>query len=137
MNRIPMVKCFVLKKSDDPINKESRYIPLDVFELWKYYMQSHHKFLVLEEIDSLWIDEEEHTKYLQIYERLALEEVREIKIILFSYETQLIIPVVRYIEEENYEKIKHILLSHYSDRKKGAMREIREIKERRGFWIKR
>jgi len=135
MSRIPMVKCFVLKSGDDPINKEYRYIPHNEFELWKYYMQRHHKFQVLEEIDSLWIDEEEeYSKYLNIYERLELEEVREIKIILFSYKTQLIIPVIRYIEEKNYEKIKSILLSHYSDRKKDA---IRDILERRGFWIKR
>lgn len=134
MSRIPMVKCFVLKSGDDPINKECRYIPHNEFELWKYYMQKHHKFAVLEETESLWIDEEEHDKYLQIYNRLELEEVKELKIILFSYKTQLIIPVIRYIDEKNYKKIKDILLSHYSARKRDA---IRDVQERKGFWIKR
>jgi len=134
MSRIPMVKCFVLKMGDDPINKECRYIPYNVFPLWKYYMENKHKLRILEEVESFLIDEEEYNKYLNIYERLELEEVKEIKIVLFSSKTLLNTPIVRYIEQENYEKIKPILLSHYVKRNKDI---LRYIQERRAFWINR
>jgi hypothetical protein len=134
MCRIPMVKSFVLKKGDDPNKKECRYIPHNEFRLWKYYMQNHHKFLVMDEQESLWIDEDEYTRYMQIYNKLDLEKVIEIKILLFAYKPQLIIPISRYIEEKNYEKIKRLVLSHYSERNKDS---IRDIKEKKGYWIKR
>ena len=38
------------------------------------------------------------------------------------------------IEESSYKKIKRILVSHYSEPNKNA---VREIKERKGYWIKR
>lgn len=134
MCRIPMVKSFILKKGNDTSNKECRYIPHNEFRLWKYYMQNYHKFKVVEEKESLWIDEEEYNTYMQIYNRLELEKVIEIKILLFANKPQLIIPISRYIEEANYEKIKRLLLSHYSDRDKDS---IRDIKENKGYWISR
>lgn len=88
----------------------------------------------MEEKESLWIDEEEYNTYMQIYNRLELEKVIEIKILLFANKPQLIIPISRYIEEANYEKIKRLLLSHYSDRDKDS---IRDIKENKGYWISR
>lgn len=129
-----MVKCFVIKRGDDPINKECRYIPYNIFHLWKYYMENNHKFNILEEIESILIDEEEYNKYLHIYERLELEEVKEIKIVVFSSNTLLNTPIVRYIEQENYKKIKPILLSHYTNR---DTETIRYIQERNAFWITR
>ncbi len=134
MSKIAMVKCFILKSGDDPINRECRYVPLNEFEFWKYYMEQHNQFQIFEEVESLWIDEEEKKKYPQIYKRLDLEEVKEIKIFVFSYKTQLIMPVTRYIEESKYKEIKRVLVSHYSEPNKNA---VREIKERNGYWIKR
>ena len=136
-----MVRCSVLKKMEDPINKEFRYVPHNEFHLWKFYMENHHKFSIYEEKVSIWIDEEEYNKYLQIYNRLELEEVREIKIVRFAYDTQLTIPIIRYIAEKNSENIKNVILAHYSDEEKDAIRNVKERKgfwiERKGFWIKR
>jgi hypothetical protein len=133
MEKIPMVKCFILKRGSAPIQRQCRYIPYNEFELWKYYMRMQHKFLILDDVLSLFIYKEEYDKYMQLYEGFELDKVRELEIIFLYHHSQLIIPIKRYIEGKVFNKIKDIILSHYINNREGI---IRKVQDRMGFWIR-
>ncbi|MCD6452032.1 MAG: hypothetical protein J7L64_06705 [Acidobacteria bacterium] len=134
MARIPMVKCYVLKKGDDPSNRQVRYVPLKEFALWANHMENQHKFEIHDPQDSIWIDEDEHIRFNRIYTRLPLEPVNELILYVFFPASQLILPITRYFPKEEYEQIKKTFIAHYE---KADDKAIREIEEKPGYWIKR
>jgi hypothetical protein len=134
MARIPMVKCYVLKKGDKPENRQVRYIPLKEFDLWTNHMGTQHNFDIHEPEDSIWIDEDEYVRFNRIYSKLPLEPVNEIVIYVFFPASQLILPITRYFPKEDYEMIKKRFISHYD---KADDKVLRETEEKTGYWIKR
>ena len=67
MKKVEMVRCFVTSPTPNPKNPEHtektvRYIPSDIFRLWRYLMEEVKGFEVHEPVTSFWVDEEMYSK---------------------------------------------------------------------------
>ena len=72
MIKLDMVRCFILsprpqRQNPEGAGKQVRYIPRDIFRLWKYIMTHVKGFQVTDEIRSFWVDNEMYTKESSAY----------------------------------------------------------------------
>lgn len=136
--KIQMVKSYLIKENDPSYKKGIRFNPLHYFYLWEYYMENHYDFKVIEKEVSLWIDSEYYEQG-GIFAKDDLEEVTEITLFLLSQVDELIVPVVRYFPKENYDRVKQVFLSHFSDKPNSNIdghKYIKKVVEVKGYWVK-
>jgi len=132
-----IVKCYVRRMSDPEPPKTPRFVPLELFSLWKFLMEERHHLKVTDRVTSLWFEKgaSSDTSYMDIHH----ERVVQLELFYFSDQDGMLHQEVRYFpadSEEDYEKIKRIFLSHYTDIpdvQKGKPR----VNENPGIWIKR
>ena len=56
METIEIVRCKVAKNPGE--EGSVRYIPLEIFEMWRFLMERVHSLLVIDPIISVWVPEE-------------------------------------------------------------------------------
>jgi hypothetical protein len=128
-----VVRCRVCKNGSGPPVESTRYVPLDVYDLWKHMMASRHGFEIVEEQVSLWfdIDGDPHVSYSDA----DYEKVMRLSLWVYSDRDRMFRKVVRYFPEGDYPDIKPAFLSHYEEPRNHSQWAAR-LEERSGVWVK-
>jgi hypothetical protein len=132
-----IVKCFVQKKDDPDGSKTSRFVPLDIFELWKFLMEVKHNFHVSGGVTSLWFERNAASE--SSYAGIEYEPVTQVEIFYFCDSDGMLHQQIRYFpaaDEQAYEKVRAAFLSHYEEGREGPGNPPK-LNEIQGVWIKR
>jgi len=132
-----IVKCLVQKKDDPDQSKTPRFVPLDIFEVWKFLMKEKHGFHVSDEVTSLWFERNAASE--SSYAGIEYEPVTQVEIFYFSGSDGMLHQQIRYFsssDEEEYEGVRDAFLSHYKDGRESAGTSPK-VNEIQGVWIKR
>jgi hypothetical protein len=133
MAKDKVVRCRVQKNGSGPAVQSIRYVPLDVFDLWKHLMTCRHGFEILEEQVSLWFDIDGDPNVS--YSDADYEKVLRLSMYVYSDRDHMYRKVVRYFPESDYSGIRSTFLSHYDEPRSHAHFAPR-IEELRGVWVK-
>lgn len=137
MAKIKLVKCQLVKNGGAPSDEDLRYVPLQEFKLWEYYMQHRYGWKVLVVQTSYWMDEEEvHWESAGV----ALERLERVDRVTVEWidDENVIIPQERYFPEEMYESRKQHFLKHYPTHK--TVNDLpmvsRRVEETKGYFVR-
>jgi hypothetical protein len=108
-----MVRCFVTSPND--VSRTVRYVPFDIYQLWKVLMEVQKSFRVSEECVSMWMDEELYSREAHRLPPHRKEEVMEISFVYYR-ESDVGRNVVRYFPADDYEKIMGYFLKNFSEK---------------------
>ena len=117
MKKIEMYRCMVRSpQAGKRGNKDSasiRYIPSEIFRLWRYLMEQIKGFEVFDVSTGIWLDEELFEKSKKDYTEKKTEKVIEIS---FNYcqDTNVGRPVIRYFPKEGFDEIMGIFIKNFS-----------------------
>lgn len=118
MLKVDMVSCYVTSPYPQPNNPEGqgrqiRYIPKDIFRLWKFLMVNAKGFQVDEEVHSFWVDEEMYSRESNSFGKHRIETVVQV---YFRYFKNIEggRPVIRYFPSEYYHQIMSFFLRNFS-----------------------
>jgi len=117
MKKIEMIRCAVRspRRGTDPDAQEKslRYVPSEIFRLWRYLMESVKGFEISDVVTGVWLDEEMYTKERELYALRIPDVVMEV---FFNYVRDTVIgrPVIRYFPRERFEAIVAIFLRNFS-----------------------
>lgn len=134
MLKIKMVRCYVTspyQQQDNPEGKGSqvRYIPRDIFRLWKYLMVHVKDFKVEEELHSIWMDEEMYSKESPKLGKVKKDNVVQVYFRYFK-ESESGRPVIRYFPEKYLEKILSFFMKNFS-----TAHIRKNVKQSKGYFI--
>ena len=138
MAKEKIVKCRVAKAAPAGIPGEAldsiRYVPLDVFDLWKHLMTEKHHFTITDETVSIWfdIDGDPNVSYAES----NYEKVLRFSMMVYSEKDGMYHRITRYFPTDHYADIKPRLLSHYAGYFRSPQFPPR-IEETCGVWLKR
>lgn len=134
MLKIKMVRCYVTSPYQQGDNPEGngaqvRYIPSDIFRLWKYLMVFVKGFTVEEESHSFWMDREMYSKESPDPEKTQRDEVVQVYFRYFK-ETESGRPVIRYFPDQYLEKILSFFMKNFS-----TAHIRKNVKQTKGYFI--
>ncbi len=103
-------------QGDKRQNKDAastRYIPSEIFRLWRYLMEQIKGFEVFDIATGLWFDEEMYEKSKSDFANRKSERVIEIS---FSYcqDTTVGRPVIRYFPKDGLDEIMDVFIKNFS-----------------------
>ena len=107
-----------------------RFIPLEIFGLWEYLMDSKHGFEVYDARASLWLDMEDAPE--QAYQENQFERVTEVTAFVYSGRDEMFTRACRYFNSDQCDRLKDIFLAHYRD---GGLKLQTHVRERQGIWL--
>jgi hypothetical protein len=110
-----------------------RYIPLDIFGMWKYLMLHKHQFEVRGAVPSLWVELDETGG--PAVDEGKVERVTEVRLYVFSDRESMLREVRRYVPTGEIDGVRPVLLKHYSSGPEGGGQE-RRWRERQGIWFR-
>ena len=124
MDAIEMIKCHLAKDSNH--NGDVRYVPLEIYEMWRFLMQRVHKLVVRDPHVSVWVPTD---PYAGGDGPEATETVIEIH---FKYLDNKNVrrPVTRYFPEENFEQIYAYFRKHFPEESK-----MEGVTRRKGYYF--
>jgi len=128
-----IVRCRVQRRDTETNSGSVRYIPLEIYDLWKNLMVEKHGFDVEEDCTSLWfdIDGDPHVNYADT----NYHKVIRLSVWVYSESDGMFRKVTRFFPLESYDDIKPRFLAHYnghfSDKRFPA-----RIEETHGVWLK-
>jgi hypothetical protein len=124
MESINMVRCFLSKNNEE--SGDVRYVPLEIFTLWRFLMERVHNLTVNAPVVSVWVPE---FAYDQSPENKSAEPVIEVR---FKYSERGGIgrPVTRYFPEDNFEQIFGYFKRHFNE-----SNIMEGVQHRKGYYI--
>jgi len=124
VEKIEMIRCFV-GRADQPQN-QVRFIPADIFEMWRFLMERVHHLVVARPGVSVWVAEDQGEAALALR---PLEPVVEIR---FRYHDMGEVgrQVVRYFPEDEFDEVFTAFRRHFPDDER-----MHELSRRRGFFL--
>jgi len=126
-----LVRCQVRRQGSTEAGSP-RYIPLEIFGLWEYMMQTRHGFEVIEACASLWLDMEDSPE--SAYNENQYERVTEVTAFVYSGRDEMFTRCCRYFNSGHLQQLKPIFLAHYED---AGERLQTHVRERQGIWLMR
>jgi hypothetical protein len=115
MAKEKIVRCKVSRDGDggDGAGTESvRFVPLEIFDLWKHLMHGKHRFTVGEESASIWFDIDGDPNVS--YSEANYEKVTRFSMLVYCDRDGMYHKITRFIPTDAYAEIKPRLLSHYA-----------------------
>ena len=134
MAKEKIVRCKVSRDGEDGPPESVRFVPLEVFRLWKHLMTGKHNFAVRDECVSIWFDIDGDPNVS--YSDANYEKVIRFSLLVYSDKDGMYHKITRFFPTDSYEEIKPRLLSHYSAYFDSAQFPPR-IEETCGVWLKR
>jgi hypothetical protein len=133
MAKEKIVRCTVSPRGGKTGQSTARYVPLEIFELWRHLMTRRHGFEVNDDCTSLWfdIDGDPHVNYSDS----NYEKVVRISLWIYSEEDGMFTRVTRYFPLEAYPDIKPRFLAHYAEYFDSSPFPPR-LDETYGVWLK-
>ena len=133
MAKEKIVRCVVSRPAGTE-QTSVRYVPLDVFQLWKNLMTGRHDFTVQEDCVSLWFDIDGDPNVT--YADANYEKVVRVSLSVYSDEDGMFRRITRYFPAGSYSEIKPRFLAHYAGHFDDPRFPAR-IEETHGVWLKR
>ena len=124
MESINMIRCYLSKNPEE--KGDVRYVPLEIFTLWRFLMERVHNLTVQSPFVSVWVPEDSVDQKLSTDTREPVIEVR------FKYIERSGVgrPVTRYFPEDNFDMIYGYFRRHFTEE------NIMEgVQHRKGYWI--
>jgi len=137
MAKEKIVRCKVLRaaKSEGSAGAESvRFVPLEIYDLWKHLMSDRHNFAVREETVSIWFDIDGDPNVS--YSDANYEKVTRFSMLVYCADDGMYHKITRFFPTETYAEIKPRMLSHYARYFESPQFPPR-IEETCGVWLKR
>ena len=109
MEKIDMVRCFLSKEPEE--SGDIRFVPLEIFTLWRFLMERVHNLHVQSPVVSVWIPKEMQE------DAAKTEKVESVIEVSFKYMERESVgrPVTRYFPEENFDRIFGYFRKHFSE----------------------
>ncbi|NLH50840.1 MAG: hypothetical protein GX444_19875 [Myxococcales bacterium] len=124
MEMVEMIRCSLSK--DPKKSGETRYVPAEIFQMWRFLMERVHQMHIKDPRLSMWVAEE---FYAPTHDKEPAEAVIEIR---FRYldigEVGRI--VTRYFPESEFDFIFEKFRKHFPDQTR-----MEEMTRRRGFYL--
>jgi hypothetical protein len=136
-NNLKLVRCLLTKKGAK--NKtETRFIPYEEFELWKYYISRHYKFTISDEEIFIWLPQEEFELEKDRLGRLDWIAVHKVTLFFFLKNEGVLVPVTRFFQESDYPEVKPLFLKHFEEFKdeKHITKVLENVQEEKGVCLK-
>jgi hypothetical protein len=119
MKKIEMVRCYVTSPDPKHENPEGddrtvRYVPSDIFRLWRYLMEDVKGFEIHDPQTSFWVDEEMYSRERATYGEHQVEHVAEVSFI-YCRDSDVGRPVIRYFPQLHLEAILGFFMKNFSE----------------------
>ncbi|MFH1220806.1 MAG: hypothetical protein V1694_10190 [Candidatus Eisenbacteria bacterium] len=134
MAKEKIVRCKVRRPDAGNLQESVRFVPLEVFHLWKHLMTGKHNFTVAEESVSIWFDIDGDPNVS--YSDANYEKVLRFSMLIYSEKDGMYHKITRYFPSGGYAEIKPRILSHYAQYFDSPQFPPR-IEETCGVWLKR
>ena len=137
-NSIKLVRCLLSKKKEAKNKPETRFIPYQEFELWKYFISHQYHFTVSDEEIFLWLPQEEFNREKDRLGHLEGIPVQKVTLYFFFKNGGVLVPVIRFFQESDYPKVKPLFLKHFEEfQDENHMTKVLEhIQEEKGVCLK-
>jgi len=124
MDSVQMVRCFLSR--DPKENGSVRYVPLEIYEMWRFLMQKVHLLTVQEPVVSTWVATGDD------YGKSDPDNVETVIEIKFNYRDKNNVgkPVVRYFPEVNFDQIYGYFRQHFPEESK-----MEGVSRRKGLFM--
>jgi hypothetical protein len=135
-NAIKLVRCILIKKKGT--KTETRFVPFQEYELWKFYISRQYNFSTSNEEIFLWLPLKEFDRKKFTYDRLEGIPVHRVTLFFFLKNEGVLVPVTRYFQESDYPTVKPLFLKHFEEfQDESHMAKVLEdIKEEKGICLK-
>ena len=114
-NALKLVRCLLIKKKGAKKKPETRFIPYQEFELWKYYISRQYNFSVSNEEIFLWLPQEEYDRRKDRLGRLDGIAVQKVTLYFFLKNEGVLVPVTRFFQESDFPTVKPLFLKHFEE----------------------
>ena len=123
METIEMVRCLLNRNTKD--SGTVRYVPLEIYEFWRFLMERVHNLIIREPVVSVWALDDQ----VEGNANGATEPVIEVR---FKYmlTSEFGRPVVRYFPEQDFNVIFGYFRNHFPDDSK-----MEAVQQRRGVFL--
>lgn len=127
MESLEMIKCYLAR---DPQEKGTvRFVPLEIYEMWRFLMERVHHFTVQEPRVAYWVTKEYYDDLPLEEKRYHAEPVTEIR---FKYmeSNDMGKPISRYFPDENFDEIYGYFSKNFPDESR-----MEGIHRRAGYYM--
>lgn len=137
-NAQKVVRCLLTKKKETKATPETRFIPFQEFELWKFYVSKQYNFTITNEEIYLWLPQEEFERKKARLGRLAGVPVHKVTLYFFLKNEKVLVPVTRFFQESDFPKVKPIFLKHFAEfeDEKNITKVLEQVQEEKGVCLK-
>jgi len=135
---IKLVQCLLHKRKGTKAKAETRFVPFQEYELWKYYISRQYGFTISQEEIFLWLPRREFEKKKDRFIHIDCIPVHKITLYFFLKNEGVLVPVTRFFRESDYNKVKPLFLKHFEEfQDEGHMTKVLEhVKEEKGVCLK-
>lgn len=135
---IKLVRCRISKKKGPKKQSETRFIPYQEFDLWKFFISQHHGFTVSQEEIFLWIPKAEYDRKKDRLSRLEAVPVNRITLYFFLKKAGVLVSATRFFPEKEYPKVKPLFLKHFEEfqNEDHVSKVLEQVVEEKGVCLK-
>jgi hypothetical protein len=135
---IRLVQCLLTKKKGKRSKSETRFIPYQEFEFWKFYISGHYGFSVSKEEIFLWLPEKEFNKRKGRLAHIPSIPVRRVTLYFFLKKQGVLVPLTRFFPETDYKKVRPVFLKHFEEfqDENHLTKVLEHIEEEKGVCLK-
>ena len=134
---VKLVRCLIHKKGSKK-KPESRFIPIQEFDLWKFYIVRQYEFATSDEELFLWIPKKEFDRKKASFEHVECIPVHKVTLYFFMKDDGVLVPVTRFFEASEYRKVKPVFLKHFEEfqDENHISKVLEHIKEEKGVCLR-
>lgn len=135
---IKLVQCRLSKKKGSKNKFETRFVPYQEFELWKYFITRQYEFQISREEIFLWLPKREFDRKKDRFLHADWIPVHKVTLYFFLKNEGVLVPVTRFFQESDYNKVKPLFLKHFEEfQDESHMTKVLEhVKEEKGVCLK-
>ncbi|MDP8223556.1 MAG: hypothetical protein P9L99_09360 [Candidatus Lernaella stagnicola] len=118
MKKVEMVRCWVSSPDNDDQSSSApptvRYVPSDIYRLWRYLMEDVKGFQIEGAETSFWVDDEMYSREKSIYGEHTTDHVTEVGFI-YCRDSEVGRPVIRFFPQDQLEAILGFFMKNFPE----------------------
>jgi len=135
---IKLIQCRLTKKKGSKNKPETRFVPFQEYELWKYYMSRQYNVTLTNEEIFLWLPQREFERKKDRFSHVSWIPVHKVTLYFFLKNEGILVPVTRFFQESDYPKVKPLFLKHFEEfqDESNITKVLEHVKEEKGVCLK-